>query len=96
MRIEITDSTGTTTDFDSTEIGLVENQHGYLLRLKNDGRVPSQALLEDIAGYELILKSDKPAESAKKYMDYKIQIFEKTGKMIPVRAAIKGLGWDKK
>jgi hypothetical protein len=92
-KITITDTTGTTSEFQATALGLIENQHGYLLRLRDDGRIPSQELLDDIACYDMILKSPDPERMAHEYLDFKLGLFNTYGERVPVREAFRRLGW---
>lgn len=42
--------------------GFIESQRDMLIGYRDDGRVPSQDLLDDIAAYEYILEHDKVDE----------------------------------
>lgn len=92
-KITITDSTGTTTSFEVTPLNIIKNQYGYLLRLKNDGRTPSQELLDDIKGYEIILGGYDPETMAERYFEVKERHLEKTGRALRVREVVRMLGW---
>lgn len=74
---------------------LIADQLELLYVYKNDGRKPSQHLLEDIAVYEFILKSQDPDIYAEKYL---VKINElrderKSFKVNKIEVA-KALGWD--
>lgn len=49
-------------------VPLIRHQHKVLCRYRDDGRTPSQHLLEDIAVYEFILGHDNPERAAQSYM----------------------------
>ena len=44
--------------------GMMRGAYAQLIFYKNDGRQPTQHLLNDIEGYEQILESDYPDENA--------------------------------
>jgi len=67
MEVEVTDPwLGTRKLGDKSS--LIADQHRLLCAFRDDGRVPSKHLLEDIAVYEFILKSQDPDEFAEKYL----------------------------
>lgn len=47
---------------------LIRDQLRLLHQFRDDGRIPSKHLLEDIAVYEFILKSQDPDEFAERYL----------------------------
>lgn len=55
----------------SQEAGLIKTGLNQLIFYKNDGRTPTQYLLDDIAGYEQILASKDPDKNARAFMDIK-------------------------
>lgn len=74
---------------------LIADQLRLLNAFKNDGRAPSQHLLEDISVYEFILKSQDPDVYAENYLR-KIESLRSERKSFSVSKmeVAKALGWD--
>lgn len=52
---------------DSFELSLIKDQYELLLAFRDDGRVPSQELLEDIQVYDYIINNEDPNAAASSY-----------------------------
>lgn len=74
---------------------LIADQLELLYVYKKDGRKPSQHLLEDIAVYEFILKSQDPDVYAEKYLTKinELRDERKTFRVNKMEVA-KALGWE--
>ena len=55
----------------SSDLGIIVDQLKLLRYFRDDGRTPSEALLDDIATYEYILNSGRPEELARTYFENK-------------------------
>jgi len=71
MNIEITDQWLGTRTIGDKQTDLIKDQLKLLNYFKNDGRIPSQLLLDDIACYEKILNSQDPDLIASEYFEWK-------------------------
>lgn len=54
-----------------SEFSFIEMPYQQLLAYKNDGRIPSQHLLDDISGYELIIDSSEVDENFSAFIKVK-------------------------
>lgn len=74
---------------------LMHDQLKLLRKFRDDGRIPSQHLLEDIAVYEFILKSQDPDVLAENYLQ-KINELRDERKSFSVSKieVAKALGWE--
>jgi hypothetical protein len=74
---------------------LIADQLRLLNVFKNDGRIPSQHLLDDIRVYEFILKSQDPDVYAENYLT-KIEFFRTERQTLSVSKmeVAMALGWD--
>lgn len=68
MKTEIKDPWLGQRTIDSKPSALISDQLRLLMKFRDDGRVPSQHLLDDIKVYEFILKSDDPDVYANMYL----------------------------
>ena len=79
-------------------VGLIRDQLKVLEFYRDDGRVPSNHLLMDIATYEFILNSKDPSKMADLYVETKKLMIEENRPEKPVynfHVAVR-LGWDVK
>ena len=60
----------------ATKADLIRDQLAALTRYANDGRVPTQHLLKDIACYEFILGSEDPEKKADEYFAAKMKMHD--------------------
>lgn len=78
-----------------TYTALIRDQHALLCGYRDDGRKPSQHLLDDIAVYEYILAQADTELAADAYMQKKRQIAEATGSEFGIKKmdVARALGW---
>lgn len=96
MKITINDPIlGTRTMQMDDHLALIRDQHKLLCAYRDDGRVPSEQLLEDIRIYEYILKAPNAKELASQYMKKADQLREER-KTLYVRKIVVArlLGWE--
>lgn len=76
------------------EYNLIEWQLQALYDFKNDGRIPSQRLLDDIEGYKWLLAGDDNLRRS--YFEEKRKVRESGGltKDLTVRVICRKLGWE--
>ncbi|MGZ3773003.1 MAG: hypothetical protein ACXVCY_04455 [Pseudobdellovibrionaceae bacterium] len=74
---------------------IIKDQLNLLNHYKNDGRVPSQHLLDDIAVYEFILKQDDPEKYANDYLAeaHRLRTLRNSNSIKKMDVA-KSLGWE--
>ena len=94
MKITINGPGGKRT-FEATYLNVIKDQHKALCRYRDDGRKPTQDLLDDIAVYEFILKSDNPEKFAESYM-IAAETERQRKKTLSIRKLdiAKKLGWE--
>lgn len=95
MKITITDPELGTRSFDSEDhVALIKDQLRLLCSFRDDGRVPSKHLLEDIKVYEYMLEHPQASQKIEDYMKEKDRRL-KAGAPITVNKMeiAKKLGW---
>lgn len=76
--------------FIATDLNVIKDQLRLLTAYKNDGRVPKQELLDDIAAYKAIVEAPDAAIRAEDY--FKVKAFD--GSLRP-REVARLKGWIK-
>lgn len=69
MKIEITDPFLGTRTLDDGYLAMIKDQLRLLESFRDDGRVPSKELLEDIKVYEYIIQHPQAEQKATEYAD---------------------------
>ncbi len=78
----------------STNLALIADQHKLLCRFRDDGRKPSQHLLEDIQVYEYILKHPNAEQKAEDYLREKNRLCEERKSFSVEKIEVaRNLGW---
>lgn len=95
MTLEITDPYLGKRDIGPKPSDLIKDQLKLLEHFKNDGRIPSKELLQDIAVYKYILKSDEPDKFTDLYLNESQRLRDKRKTInIPKLEVANNLGWE--
>ncbi len=92
MEIEIDDPFLGKRTIGNETVHLIKDQLKLLEHFRDDGRVPSKHLLDDIKVYEFILKGDDPEKLANQYMDEKNRM-KKNKESINNYEVADSIGW---
>lgn len=74
VKITISDPWLGKREIEATALALIRDQHKLLCLYRDDGRIPSKELLEDITAYEAIMQAPDPEEFAKRYFEKKKEL----------------------
>ena len=75
-------------------LALIKDQHQVLCAFRDDGRVPTRELIDDIRAYESILMSEDPGARANQYFEERRLEASVEGMMrVRPRHIAKRLGW---
>lgn len=72
---------------------VIEDQLKLLNKFRRDGRKPSRSLLDDIAVYKYIIKSDDPDGNAKMYLRLMSKLKKEGAKKATKKEVAITLGW---
>lgn len=79
----------------SSPLATIADQYKMLCEYRDDGRIPSPLLLQDIAVYEFILKHDNPERAAASYLEMINAVREERKSLGVQKIEIaRRLGWE--
>lgn len=94
MKTTISDPWGGTREIGDTAVDLIRDQLRVLKNMRDDGRVPTEHLLQDIRIYEFILSRPDPEKSAGEYLKTMNRLRDQHGIRAKKIDAVKILNWD--
>jgi len=78
---------------DALMLELMKDQYKLLTHYRDDGRIPTEKLLEDIKAYEYVLRNREPIARAVEYFNVTSQAVDGGKRRPRPREVAKALGW---